>query len=305
MSNKDSPKLDNDTLVEIVKRHPDYQEFHSPEYLRVLEAMRGVDRKKFLPDVLLGLTVVDREGLGMMHQIIRDLQTIDQRSQTAGKLILPGAEPRQEEYAQAQHLLIGGLIGSAIKVVSSGQIIYVTVRDAAYSDSILPIGHGQTCSQPSLVAFMGYFLGLEEGMKVLEIGSGCGYSAAITSELIGPSGHLVTMEIIPELAELARRNLENHFGKEGLERRLEVIPDDGSVGSVKYAPFDRIYLTAGIKSSFDPSILAKQLNPNGGVLLFPEERGDLIRQRYEGGKPIGQPEKWGNVGFVPLQGKNT
>ena len=274
--------------------------------------MRKVDRKKFLPATTLELVVVDSEYFAMMHKFVEGYRAIQKELPTEGGLIVPGAAQHQADIAAIAQLALFGLIKSAIEVADSGKKFYAAVSDLAYTDSALPIGYGQTCSQPSLVALMEYLLDLERGMRVLEVGSGYGYSAAITSELIGPSGYLITMEIIPELAELAKSNLESHFGKgrffgKGLEKRLKVIGDaDGSIGLETDAPFDRIYLTAGVKSSFDPSILAKQLNPNGGILLFPEERGDLIKQIYEKGKLV-NTNKYGdgNIGFVPLQGKNV
>ena len=165
---------------------------------------------------------------------------------------------------------------------------------------------------------------LEKGMKVFELGYGCGYSAAITYHLIRPSGHLVAAEIIDELAELGRNNLETHLGKVGVkskgwklfdmmgqllsrEEKVKLISGNGLEVLEKEAPFDRIYLTAGVDlESFDPSKLATHLNPKGGILLFPEERGDLIKQLYKGGNLI-DTKRYGDgrILFVPLTGINS
>jgi len=181
----------------------------------------------------------------------------------------------------------------------------VIARRFAYTNQIMRIGYGQTCSQPSLVARMAHYLDLEEGMSVLEIGTGSGYSGAITSHLIEPSGYLVTLEFISKLTEVATKNLTNHLGSEDLEKRLKVINEDGSIGYEPCAPYDRIYLTAGVNlKNFDPLLLTKQLKPEGGILLFPEERGSLIKQWYENGYKIDE-QKYGKVYFVPLKGQNS
>ncbi len=277
--------MDNDTLVEFVKKESFYVKHYSPAYDRVLEAMRKVDRKNFSSTDSLLKVAVDLDEFRDMYEAYISLtaKTDDNNSKE-----------------------LSAMIKSIDNVANSALYCTVQIRDLAYNNRALPIGYNQTCSQPSIVAFMTYLLELEEGMKVLEVGSGCGYSAAITSHLIGDSGYLVTVETIPQLAMLVQRNLEAHFGKECLEKRLKVVAGDGSIGYEKEAPYDRIYLTAGVNlQSFNPEILAKQLNPKDGILLFPEEKGDLIKQRYLLGKPLGEPEKYGPVGFVALQGENS
>jgi len=174
----------------------------------------------------------------------------------------------------------------------------------AYQDLPVSIGHGQYCSEPSMVAFMDDVLELEEGIKVLEIGVGCGYHAAVTLYLIGEKGRLVAIECIPEHVEFAGKNLRAHF-KNGIEARLRIVNGDGSVGFIEEAPFDRIYSTAGVNiNSFNPKILAEQLNPKRGILLFPEQNGSLFKQTYENGEMTGE-EKFEGVSFVPLVGRNS
>ena len=82
------------------------------------------------------------------------------------------------------------------------------MRDSAYVDSPLPIGHMQTISAPSMIAIMLEALDLAEGQKVLEIGAGSGYHAALVRHVVGPKGRLYTVERIPELAKEAERNLQ-------------------------------------------------------------------------------------------------
>lgn len=165
-----------------------------------------------------------------------------------------------------------------------------------YDDNPLWIGYGQTCSQPSLVAFMSDMLELEEGMNVLEIGSGCGYHAAITLGLIGSKGFLTSLELIPELAVKARTNLERYFNN------FDIQCCDGSEGFLTDS-FDRIYLTAGVNNKFSPIILASQLKPEG-ILLFPETYGSIFKQVYKNGKLLVE-ESYLGVMFVPLRGRNA
>jgi protein-L-isoaspartate(D-aspartate) O-methyltransferase len=131
------------------------------------------------------------------------------------------------------------------------------VRDRAYTDQPLPIGYGQTISQPYIVAFMTDRLDVDETHRVLEIGTGSGYQAAILAAVVE---HVYTIEIVPELAASAARKLaavENITVREG----------DGYAGWPEEAPFDRIILTAAPPEI--PRPLIDQLAP-GGKLLAPE-----------------------------------
>jgi len=136
------------------------------------------------------------------------------------------------------------------------------VREYAYDDRPLPIGYGQTISAPSIVAHMTELLDPKPGDKVLEIGTGSGYQAAILAEIVTPGGHVWSIERIPELAEFARRNLE----RTGYADRVTVIVGDGSLGYEPAAPYDRVIVTAAAPKIPEP--LVKQLKP-GGRLVAP------------------------------------
>lgn len=161
----------------------------------------------------------------------------------------------------------------------------------AYIDEPVPIGFGQTCSQPSMVAFMLDKLELERGQKVLEIGTGCGYAAAIAVELIKPDGFYWGIEVIPELADSARRNLAS------LKDYVSILCCNGAEGLPAEAPFHRILVSAGVPHGFNPDTLLKQLL-QGGILLYPEAHGSLYKLTKTAHGIT--RESWYGVAFVPL-----
>ncbi len=177
----------------------------------------------------------------------------------------------------------------------------------AYEDEPLSIGYRQPCAKPSLVALITDLLDLKKSMNVLEIGTGCGYHAAIVAEVIGRKGHITSVEYIPQLARRARSNLAQHFG-EAWREKVSVHRGDGSVGYVKDAPYDRIYLAAGVNiKSFKPELIASQLKSEG-ILLYPQEKGGIIKEKYSKDvriySQLCSPDKDG-FWFVPLRGFNV
>ncbi|RLI73163.1 protein-L-isoaspartate O-methyltransferase [Archaeoglobales archaeon] len=185
----------------------------------------------------------------------------------------------------------------AMKKVPRHLFIPPAYRSEAYVDSPLPIGKGQTISAPHMVAIMCELLDLRKGEKVLEVGAGCGYHAAVVAEIVGKNGRVVAIERISELAEMAKRNLETL----GYDNVL-VIVGDGSKGYEKEAPYDKIYVTASAPKIPEP--LIEQLKP-GGKLVIPV--GDFTQYLYvvekdEEGRI--KKENWGAVRFVPLVGEH-
>ena len=149
-------------------------------------------------------------------------------------------------------------------------------------------------------------LELEVGNKVLEVGAGCGWHAATVAEIVAPSdmpkerwGHVYTVEIVSQLADLARTNIE----KAGYSDRITIICGDGSLGYVEMAPYDRILVTAAAPDV--PKPLIEQLK-SGGVLVLPVGGvylyQTLLRIRKENGKIT--EENLGGVAFVPLTGRH-
>jgi protein-L-isoaspartate(D-aspartate) O-methyltransferase len=128
----------------------------------------------------------------------------------------------------------------------------------AYMNNPLPIGHGQTISQPYIVAFMAEMLEIEPGDKVLEIGTGSGYHAAVLSEL---TPHVFSIEIIEPLGEQARE-LYDDLGYHTIQTKIA----DGYYGWEEHAPFDKIIVTAA--AGHIPPPLIDQLKP-GGIMAIP------------------------------------
>lgn len=132
-------------------------------------------------------------------------------------------------------------------------------RIASYSDQPLTIGYGQTISQPYMVALMAEVLELGPADRVLEIGAGCGYHAAVLATL---AGHVYTVEVVPALAAQATLNLE----RVGLKDKVTVLTGDGSNGWPEFAPYDAISVAAGAPEV--PETLAGQV-VEGGRLVIP------------------------------------
>ena len=151
-------------------------------------------------------------------------------------------------------------VAEAMKKVPREIFVQQDYVKSAYSDTPLPIGLGQTISAPSIVAFMSKSLDVHEGMKILEIGSGSGYQAAILAELTGNIGVVYTVERIPELIALAKGNVE----KLGFTN-IKFIEGDGTKGYPQEAPYDRIIVTAASPSI--PQPLIDQLKDEGKMLI--------------------------------------
>jgi len=187
------------------------------------------------------------------------------------------------------------LVLAAMRKVPREHFVPEHLRDEAYSDSPLPIGGGQTISQPYIVAFMVEALALRGGEKVLEIGAGSGYAAAILAQI---SGEVFTVERIGQLAEKAAINLARAGYK-----NVHVRHADGTEGWIDHAPFDAILVSAGAPDI--PRSLLQQLVV-GGRMVIPvgsdPRAQELIRvTRVAEGEY--EREDIADVRFVPLVGK--
>lgn len=171
------------------------------------------------------------------------------------------------------------------------------VRRASYADHPLDIGHDQTISAPHMVAIMVEAMGAEEGQRVLEVGGGSGYHAAVIAEVVGPSGHVYAVERIEHLALRARANLQ----AAGLAGRVTVVVGDGSCGWPEFAPYDRISVACA--APYIPEPMLEQLAEGGNVLV---PVGGRYVQELTRVTRVGDNSKRDRLGgcvFVPLVGK--
>jgi len=182
----------------------------------------------------------------------------------------------------------------AFKKVPRENFVMPQYKDMAYDDNPLPIFEKQTISQPTTVVMMLDALELKPGMKVLEIGAGSGYNAALMSEIVGPKGIIITTEIILKLAGFAEKNLKDY-------KNVKVLGIDASNGYEKEAPYDRIICTAAAPKINE--VLVKQLK-EGGIIVIPvgPQFGQIM---IKGKKSKGelQTQELGEFSFVPLTGK--
>ncbi|GIX01015.1 MAG: hypothetical protein KatS3mg111_4347 [Pirellulaceae bacterium] len=181
----------------------------------------------------------------------------------------------------------------AMRIVPRECFVAPQDRPHAYDDRPLPIGYGQTISQPFTVAFMADALQLNGNERILEIGTGCGYAAAVLSRLCR---EVHTVERIAELAEAARRRLAE-LGY----TNVFVYPGDGSRGLPEHAPYDRIIAAAAAEQL--PVALQEQL-VDGGKIVLPvgSTHGVQTMKRYTRRGDVWHVEDLGKFTFVPLVG---
>ena len=145
----------------------------------------------------------------------------------------------------------------AMSLIPRHRFVSRIYRSMAYTDNPLPIGHGQTISQPYIVALMTQLLQVNIKHKVLEIGTGCGYQTAILSIL---SKRVITLEVLSSLSTKSRKRLKR-LGYDNVYFHCA----DGKYGCVEEAPYDRILVSAAPKSI--PNELIEQLAPNGCMVI--------------------------------------
>jgi protein-L-isoaspartate(D-aspartate) O-methyltransferase len=182
----------------------------------------------------------------------------------------------------------------AMNKVSRHEFVPENQRSHAYANRPLPIGYGQTISQPFVVAFMTDLLRAKSGDRVLEIGTGSGYQAAVLAQL---GAQVYTIEIIPELASAAAERLKRlNYAK------IEVKSGDGYFGWPEHAPFDGILVTAAVTQI--PPPLVQQLKPGGRMVIpvggaFLPQYLVLVEKKPDGKVTTRQLLP---VQFVPLTG---
>jgi protein-L-isoaspartate(D-aspartate) O-methyltransferase len=181
----------------------------------------------------------------------------------------------------------------ALRAVPRHEFVPAGNRSEAYRDRPLPIGEGQTVSAPHMVAVMVERLDLSAGDEVLEIGTGCGYHAAVTAEVVGEE-HVYSVEYVPELADRARETLDR------LGYDIAIRTGDGHDGWPEHAPYDAAYLTCAAEQV--PPAVVEQVRPGGRVLApVGGRRQELVRLTVDEDGETDR-ETFGGVRFVRMQG---
>ncbi len=180
------------------------------------------------------------------------------------------------------------------------------MRSSAYVDSPLPIGFGQTTSALHMTALFCEYGEMKLGQRIFEVGGGCGYMSCVYAEVVAPReqpkqtwGHVWSAELLPELAELGKKNVE----RLGYTDRVTFLQADASEGLEGEGPFDLIIVTSAAPDI--PKELVAQVK-TGGILLIPvggaEFYQELIRVRKKSDGMLSQ-ENLGGVAFVLMKGK--
>jgi protein-L-isoaspartate(D-aspartate) O-methyltransferase len=200
-----------------------------------------------------------------------------------------------EEILRREPEIRGTLVEKALRRVPRHRFVPPAWRELAYLDQPLPIGEGQTISQPSLVALMTRLADPQPGERALDVGTGSGYQAALLAEIVG---QVESIEIVPALAEQARERLRS-LGY----TNVRVHTGDGFRGRPEQAPFDLIIVAAATPEI--PPPLVEQLAPGGRLVLplgDPSGFQDLVVVEK---KPDGKVERRvvTQVRFVPMTGE--
>lgn len=186
---------------------------------------------------------------------------------------------------------------NAFRSINREDFIPDELKDKAYDDNPLPILRGKTISQPTTVMMMTHTLELNAGDNVFEVGTGSGYQTAIIAKIVGPKGHVVSTEIVPELVTFAKNNLAKAKIK-----NVEVHEEDGSRGFSGKAPYDKIIITAASKEF--PKPLLEQLKPEGVIVgpIGDKDEQEMVRGTKDKKGKL-ELEFLGQFLFSPLYGK--
>ena len=209
-------------------------------------------------------------------------------------------ETDDERYAMVrsqleQRGINDGRVLDAMATVPRHLFVPPEARAQAYGDRALPINEGQTISQPFIVALMAQALGLRKSDRVLEIGTGSGYAAAVLSML---AGEIYTIERRPALAEAAERRLSD-LGY----TNVHVITADGTAGLPEYAPFDGIMVSAA--APWVPGPLREQIGAGGRLVIPVGGRDEQFLLRLTRVNHEIRTERISEVRFVPLIGEHS
>ncbi|MFH1225176.1 MAG: protein-L-isoaspartate(D-aspartate) O-methyltransferase [Candidatus Diapherotrites archaeon] len=202
------------------------------------------------------------------------------------------------EYMRGSGAVRSKSVADAFLAVRREDFVPEEARADAYADEAVAIGFGQTISQPSTIAIMLEMLDAQEGQKVLEVGAGCGYVLALLSHIVGGIGGVFGIEIVDELLEICKKNLE----KTGAGN-AEVVNGDGTLGLRGKGQFDRILLSAACP--YVPKPLWEQLAERGAIVAPVGDRWaqSMVRVRKFRGEMMKDEYLGTQFAFVPLRGE--
>ncbi|OHA62769.1 MAG: protein-L-isoaspartate O-methyltransferase [Candidatus Wildermuthbacteria bacterium RIFCSPHIGHO2_12_FULL_45_9] len=194
------------------------------------------------------------------------------------------------KFLTEQGILKSPHIIDAFHTVDRKDFVLAEYQEQAYEDYPLPIGHSQTISQPSTVGFMLELLGPTQGEKILDMGSGSGWTTALLAQIAGDQGKVFGMEIIPELVSFGQKNLQKyHFSNAAILQATDVL------GYPSQAPFDKILVSAAAKEI--PQQLIDQL-VIGGIMVIPIENAVWKIKKVSPKET--ETQKFEGFVFVPL-----
>jgi len=190
--------------------------------------------------------------------------------------------------------MAGNALHEAFRVVDRADFLRPEDRSSAGVDAPLPIGNGQTNSQPRTVFAMLELLDVQHGQRVLDVGSGSGWTTALLAQLVGPTGTVIGTELEPDLVAFGTANLAAYDFPWASIRQAE--PD--ALGAPKDAPFDRILVSAEARSLPEP--LVEQLCV-GGTMVIPVGARMTRVERHGPGPDAVDVSTHGLYSFVPLR----
>ncbi len=192
-----------------------------------------------------------------------------------------------------QGILRSKNIISAFRTVDRADFVPEKMKDLAYLNRPLPIGAEQTISQPATVAFMLELLQPQKGEKILDVGSGSGWTTALLSHLVGPTGRVKGLERVDDLVEFGRKNLQKYLAKFSW-RNAQIRRSGKILGDPENAPYDKILVSASAQEL--PVELFAQLR-EGGVMVIPIQNS-IWRITKKEGRAL--TEEFPGFVFVPL-----
>ena len=209
------------------------------------------------------------------------------------KVDFPKLEGEISDYWKKNNIIRDNKVLEAFTKVKREDFVLQEYKDNAYDDIALPSKANQTISQPTTVLIMTQALEVKPGQKILEVGAGSGYQAAILSVIVGKKGRIYTTEILKEPYDFAKQNLKNY-------KNVKVFHTDGSKGLKDFAPYDRVIVTAAAKNI--PQALLEQLK-TGGIMVIPVGESRYVQQmlKIKKTKEKNIIENLGDFVFVPLR----